>query len=759
MEPPHLSIKQEPLDSGDSTCPDSQHSGESSSGCHLRSAGNGFLRGITKKDPMSLLAGGRKYSDHCEARASRPGKSRIPGRDHRRYYHEHWRAEYLMDFNAARHGMICMVCGSSLATLKLSTIKRHIRQKHAYSLTWSAQEKEVIMNSWDAHLGLEMETDGARESGKGPGAAPGDHELSLDGGRRRCRGPAPLPSRGGRRPSGVTLKSSSDGESQSLEQYLKQSLQSWFQSEFLMDYDPHGNRLFCMMCGSSLPSLNLDDIKRHVMEAHPTSLGFSPAEKGAILEAWNSRELVLGGEGRNAEDAETAMSARQDLITKQLDSSASPDHPTAEEGTDEAGPWDSEGSSPRVPVRGRDHRRYFQEHWRMEYLMDYNGVRHGLVCMVCGSTLATLKMSTIKRHIQQKHPDSTQLSHQVKALIVQEWNQKVARLTDADDSQPETDAEVDQETAMSARQDLITKQLDSSASPDHPTAEEGTDEAGPWDSEGSSPRVPVRGRDHRRYFQEHWRMEYLMDYNGVRHGLVCMVCGSTLATLKMSTIKRHIQQKHPDSTQLSHQVKALIVQEWNQKVARLTDADDSQPETDAEVDQAESRRVYKPPASPKDPPEDWATPKREEDTPGADRLALPLPSTGAASSTPAGTLSRRSQRRNYQPRWRVQYLMDYDEQKHGLICMVCGGTLATLKVSTIKRHILQVHRFSLEYTELEKQTILEAYGKSERVARRGRALGPKLPVAGLDSETQDIKPNVEEAGKMALGYKLSVCAV
>ncbi|XP_026572191.1 uncharacterized protein C11orf95 homolog [Pseudonaja textilis] len=619
MEPPRLSIKQEPLDSGDSTCPDSQHSGESSSGHLLRPAGNGLLRGITKKDPMSLLAGGRKYSDHCEARASRPGKSRIPGRDHRRYYHEHWRAEYLMDFNAARHGMICMVCGSSLATLKLSTIKRHIRQKHAYSLTWSTQEKEVIMNSWDAHLGLEMETEGAREAAKGSGAPPRDHgEVSLDGSRRRCRGPAPLPSRGAHRSSSLTLKSSSEGESQSLEQYLKQSLQSWFQSEFLMDYDPQGNRLFCMMCGSSLPSLNLDDIKRHVMEAHPTSLGFTPAEKGAILEAWNSRELVLGAEARNEEDAETGMSAQQDLSTKELDSSTSPDRPPAEEGMDEAGPWDSEGSSPRVPARGRDHRRYFQEHWRVEYLMDYNGLRHGLVCMVCGSTLATLKMSTIKRHIQQKHPDSTQLSHHVKALIVQEWNQKVARLTDADDSQPETDAE---------------------------------------------------------------------------------------------------------------------------------------------ADQAESQRVYKPPASPEDSPEAWATPKREEEAPGAERLALPQPSSPGVASTPAGALSRRSQRRNYQPRWRVQYLMDYDEQKHGLICMVCGGTLATLKVSTIKRHILQVHRFSLEYTELEKQTILEAYSENERIARRDRATGPKTPAAGINSETRDIKPGTKEAGKMALGYKLSLCAV
>lgn len=62
-----------------------------------------------------------------------------------------------------------------------------------------------------------------------------------------------------------------------------------------MDYDLQGNRLFCMMCGSSLPSLNLDDIKHHVMEAHPSSLGFSPAEKAAILEAWNTRSQTAEG--------------------------------------------------------------------------------------------------------------------------------------------------------------------------------------------------------------------------------------------------------------------------------------------------------------------------------------------------------------------------------------------------------------------------------------------------------------------------------
>lgn len=87
-------------------------------------------------------------------RVSRQGHSRIPGRDHRRYYHEYWRSEYLMDFDPERQGMICMVCGSSLATLKLSTIKRHIRQKHPDSLLWSAADKEVIRSGWESHLSV-----------------------------------------------------------------------------------------------------------------------------------------------------------------------------------------------------------------------------------------------------------------------------------------------------------------------------------------------------------------------------------------------------------------------------------------------------------------------------------------------------------------------------------------------------------------------------------------------------------------------------
>lgn len=63
-------------------------------------------------------------------------------------------------------------------------------------------------------------------------------------------------------------------------------------------------------------------------------------------------------------------------------------------------------------------------------------------------------------------------------------------------------------------------------------------------------------------------------------------------------------------------------------------------------------------------------------------------------------------------RWRLEYLMDYDCRRHGLICMVCGAALATLKVSTIKRHILQVHPDSLGYGPAERQEAMLSYNQT-----------------------------------------------
>ena len=86
-----------------------------------------------------------------------------------------------------------------------------------------------------------------------------------------------------------------------------------------------------------------------------------------------------------------------------------------------------EGERVGVPgrsARGRDPRRYCPERWRLEYLLELDGGRRGLVCLACGGALASLKMSTIKRHIRRRHPGSARLGGPVGALIAQEWSEK-----------------------------------------------------------------------------------------------------------------------------------------------------------------------------------------------------------------------------------------------------------------------------------------------------------------------------------------------
>lgn len=97
--------------------------------------------------------------------------------------------------------------------------------------------------------------------------------------------------------------------------------------------------------------------------------------------------------------------------------------------------------------------------------------------------------------------------------------------------------------------------------------------------DGNSTATPSRhshypGKDQRRNYQVRWRMDYLMDYNCRRHGLICMVCGATLATLKVSTIKRHIQQVHPHSLDYSPEKKQQALQNYNQTALHFIHSDD-----------------------------------------------------------------------------------------------------------------------------------------------------------------------------------------
>ncbi|XP_033839781.1 zinc finger translocation-associated protein isoform X2 [Periophthalmus magnuspinnatus] len=378
-------------------------------------------------------------------RGSRQTISRIPGRDHRRYYHEYWRSEYLMDFDSQRQSMVCMVCGSSLATLKLSTIKRHIRQKHPDSLLWSTADKEVIRSGWDSHLNVaggqafsSADTTATEEElllSSEPAAAVVDggtpqdcsQDLSLQSpGRSPCPEEEAQPKQ---------EQDIADPLAQTLEQYLNDSLHAWFRQEFLMKYDGEAGRLQCMVCGAELPSLHLEHIKRHVLDTHPSSLVYSSEEKHCILQAWaqaheelensNISETTTKESAENlfAEDEKT-LSGRSDLHQQEDGSSAQGTCLIGEDGAIGAPQINLSPQEP--PKRGRKPRKARLRGgnpWRLrlDYLVAYGPQGKGTYCMVCSEILHETKVSSFRRHIQEAHPETTTLSREEREAMAAAW--------------------------------------------------------------------------------------------------------------------------------------------------------------------------------------------------------------------------------------------------------------------------------------------------------------------------------------------------
>ncbi|XP_044041141.1 zinc finger translocation-associated protein isoform X3 [Siniperca chuatsi] len=530
-------------------------------------------------------------------RASRPGLSRIPGRDHRRYYHEYWRSEYLMDFDPQRHGMICMVCGSSLATLKLSTIKRHIRQKHPDSLLWSAADKEVIRSGWESHLSL---GGGQRSYSSASGPSHQEEEEQLDSDQHAAAEPLyPVtPQEQQQQPLSLSPRSE-EGEApqpqeeeqdlpgpsaRTLERYLNDSLHAWFRQEFLMEYEAEAGRLLCMVCGGELPSLHLDHIKSHVLDTHPNSLVYSSEEKHCILQAWAQTHE----ESENAIKSEpNTKEGRVDLFAQDVEAiQINTDLYPGGDGTltqdtcliGEDGGVGAPQQGPQLLRQSRKRRLRGGDPWRLrlDYLVAYGPQGRGTFCMVCSQVLHETKVSSFRRHIQEYHPETKTLSRQEREAMAAAWTKDYS--SEGTQIQDEIDP---------SRADVLntTGETNEDASSDVRTPskmvkkEEGVSGGKGKARDGSAAATPSRhghypGKDQRRNYQVRWRMEYLMDYDCRRHGLICMVCGATLATLKVSTIKRHIQQVHPHSLYYSPEEKQQALLSYNQTALHFIHSDD-----------------------------------------------------------------------------------------------------------------------------------------------------------------------------------------
>ncbi|XP_030579073.1 uncharacterized protein C11orf95 [Archocentrus centrarchus] len=530
-------------------------------------------------------------------RASRPGLSRIPGRDHRRYYHEYWRSEYLMDFDPQRHGMICMVCGSSLATLKLSTIKRHIRQKHPDSLLWSAADKEVIRSGWESHLSL-----GGGQKSYSSAAGPshqGEEDTSHSGQHTAAESADPVAAQEQKQQPVSPSTCSVEGETpqpkeeeqdlpepsaQILERYLNDSLHAWFRQEFLMEYESHAGRLLCMVCGAALPSLHLDHIKSHLLDTHPNSLVYSSEEKHCILQAWAQTHEEAEHSSKsetNTKDGAVGLFS-EDVETIQINTDLYPeDDGTLTQDTCLIGEDGGVGALQQglQPLRQPKRRRLRGgDPWRLrlDYLVAYGPQGQGTFCMVCSQVLHETKVSSFRRHIQECHPETTTLSRQEREAMAAAWTKDYP----SEGTQIQDEVNPSEVGTFSA-----AGETNEDACPDVKTPskvvikEEGVSRGRGKSKDGSVAATPSRhghypGKDQRRNYQVRWRMDYLMDYDCRRHGLICMVCGATLATLKVSTIKRHIQQVHPHSLYYSTEEKQQALQSYNQAALHFIHSDD-----------------------------------------------------------------------------------------------------------------------------------------------------------------------------------------
>uniref|UniRef100_A0A670YXN8 SPIN-DOC-like zinc-finger domain-containing protein n=1 Tax=Pseudonaja textilis TaxID=8673 RepID=A0A670YXN8_PSETE len=83
--------------------------------------------------------------------------------------------------------------------------------------------------------------------------------------------------------------------------------------------------------------------------------------------------------------------------------------------------------------------------------------------------------------------------------------------------------------------------------------------------------------------------------------------------------------------------------------------------------------------------------------------------------------------------WKQEYLVAENPDDSRLVCMVCGGFLATSGPAAAHQHILQQHAHSLDFTLEEKRNILEGWSEGAVLPPAGDSpppsAGKRLPAS------------------------------
>ncbi|XP_064407993.1 zinc finger translocation-associated protein isoform X2 [Latimeria chalumnae] len=176
---------------------------------------------------------------------------------------------------------------------------------------------------------------------------------------------------------------------------------------------------------------------------HPPPVEIQLFKGGQLPEGFTLKLFTLDGRGKEKEEeymkpAQQRSPENTTTAEPQMGTSSNrAERPSHENGRKELQHADSPPEIKFPPALGKQNRncqlevtggclrrRYFQERWRTQFLVEYDWHSKGLVCMVCGKAMTTLRLCTIKRHAQRRHPHSLGFSPERKKKVIEAWEKR-----------------------------------------------------------------------------------------------------------------------------------------------------------------------------------------------------------------------------------------------------------------------------------------------------------------------------------------------
>ncbi|XP_064407994.1 zinc finger translocation-associated protein isoform X3 [Latimeria chalumnae] len=349
-----------------------------------------------------------------------------------------WSTELLMDYDHARDRHVCMVCGSVLVARSPWAAREHVRLSHPHSLHFTADERRYILEAWSerASLGDEavmktqdlpavLDSSGCAPDSGCSSHPPAEIEVSIDAEEQPAKKRRTF-SKGKHSHRAVAKEGTS-------------SKNHGFGKKRNVGSIPRRGAL--KKAGGRTP--RKEETYDDGASKHPPPVEIQLFKGGQLPEGFTLKLFTLDGRGKEKEEeymkpAQQRSPENTTTAEPQMGTSSNrAERPSHENGRKELQHADSPPEIKFPPALGKQNRncqlevtggclrrRYFQERWRTQFLVEYDWHSKGLVCMVCGKAMTTLRLCTIKRHAQRRHPHSLGFSPERKKKVIEAWEKR-----------------------------------------------------------------------------------------------------------------------------------------------------------------------------------------------------------------------------------------------------------------------------------------------------------------------------------------------